>query len=80
MSVTPEHHFAERRCRVSLPGKDVLVDLHGEGDAGVAEALADHFDRDSLLEHEGGVRVPQVVETDARIDRSPVTEEPHSRS
>jgi hypothetical protein len=33
-------------------GEDVLVDLHGECDAGVAEAFADDFDRHAGFEEE----------------------------
>ena len=42
-------------------GKHVLVDGHGERRCRVAEAFADDLERDAVLEHQGGVRVAQVV-------------------
>ena len=61
----PEDDLAECRGSVGLhPGKDVLVDLHREGHAGVAEAFTDHLDRHAGLEQEGCVGMPHVVEPD----------------
>ena len=44
---------------------DVLVDGHGEGDAGVAEPLAHDLRVHVLLEQDRGVGVPEVVEPNA---------------
>ncbi len=62
LSLIAEHEVSERRCGVGLhAGEDVLVDLHGEGDAGVAEAFADDLDRYPRLDEERGVRVPEIM-------------------
>ena len=58
----PEDSGAERgRCLCLHPRHDVLVDGHGEGDAAVAETLADHLGMNVLLEQDRGVRVAEVV-------------------
>src|SRR5690606_8216277 len=68
LSSAAEHRIIEPFGRVGLhAGEYVLVDLHGESDAGVAEAFADHFDRDTFLEHESGMGVPRVVQSDASV-------------
>jgi len=65
LSVPAEHDFPEGRGGVGLhAGEDVLVDLHGEGDAGVAEAFADDLDRHPLLDEECGMRVPEIMQSD----------------
>jgi hypothetical protein len=49
-SVFSENGLPERGGGVGLhAGEDVLVDLHGECDAGVAEAFAHHLGRDAPL-------------------------------
>ena len=41
--------------------ENVLMDVHGERDAGVAEAFADDCEVDALLQQDRGVGVAQVV-------------------
>lgn len=61
----PEHDLTERCCGVGLHAwKDVLVHLHRERHAGVAEPFADDLDRNTGLEEESGVGVTQVVQPD----------------
>ena len=43
----------------------MLVDVHGERDAGVAEAFADDFGVDALLQQDRGVGVTQAVQANA---------------
>lgn len=65
-SILPEHNVAKPCRGLGLhPGQDVLVDLHREGDAGVAETFTDHLDRLTFLEHERGMGVPQIVQSDS---------------
>ena len=47
-------------------GQDVAVRVHGDGDVGVAEALADHLGRDAGGQRRGRVAVTHVVQSDAR--------------
>ena len=67
VSAPAEHDLAELCCRIRLhAGEDVLVDLHRERHAGVADAFADHFDRHACLKKERGVGVALVVQSDPR--------------
>lgn len=53
---------SEGGCCLGLhAGQDVFVDIHGERDAGVAEAFADDFGVDALLQQDRGAGVAQVV-------------------
>ena len=71
LSPVPEHGGAERDGGVGLhAGEDVLVDGHGEGGAGVAEAFADDLHGDVGLEQDRGVGVAEVVEPDPGAGRS----------
>jgi hypothetical protein len=42
----------------------VAVDVQGDGDGGVAQALADHLGRDAGGQRGGGVAVADVVQPD----------------
>ena len=65
VALLAEHGGSEcRRCRGLHGGHDVLVGVHGHGDAGVSEAFADDLGVHVLLEEDGGVRVAEVVESD----------------
>jgi hypothetical protein len=44
----------------------MAVDVQGDGDGGVAEALADHLGRDASGQRRGGVAVADVMEPDRR--------------
>src|SRR5215216_2882920 len=45
-------------------GNDVAVDVQGDGDIGVAQALANHLGRDPGGQRRGGVAVADIVEPD----------------
>jgi len=49
----------------------VAVNIHGEGDAGVPQPLADYLGIDPGDEQQGGVGVPQVMEADTGQPRFP---------
>src|SRR5829696_6347217 len=60
-----EDEFGDGRGRVLVhAGDDMAVGLEGEGDAGMAQAFADHLGRDSGLEGCGGVAVAHVMQAD----------------
>src|SRR5215218_734541 len=57
------HRVGGRRVHA---GDDVAVDVQGDGDGGVAQALADHLGRDARGQRGGGVAVTHVVQPDRR--------------
>src|SRR5215212_10775515 len=69
---TGEDQVGDRRRRVPVhAGDDMAVGLEGEGDAGMAQALADHLGRDPGLEGRGGVAVAHVMQADPRQPGGP---------
>src|SRR5215212_10984125 len=67
-----EDEIGDGRGRLTVHARDdVAVGLEGEGDAGVAQALADHLGRDPGLEGRGGVAVAHVMQADPRQPGGP---------
>src|SRR5215217_67601 len=67
-----ENQVSDGRGCVSVhAGNDMAVGLEGEGDAGVAEALADYLGRDPGLEGGRRVAVAHVVQADPRQPGGP---------
>ena len=65
--VLAQYEVGDGRGRVLVHARDdMAIGLQGEGDAGVAQAFADHFGRDPGLEGCGGVAVAHVMQADPR--------------
>jgi hypothetical protein len=60
-----EDELGDRAGRLLVQaGQHVAIGVHGDGDVGVPEALADDLGRDPSRQRGGGVAVPNVMQAD----------------